>query len=63
MERRGPDIVSNGLALSGPAHWMFDRDGAEGLINRTGKLIGPVAARDRPHPAFLGWQRQEVFKG
>ena len=25
----GPDIVSNGLALSGTAHWMFDR----GLIS------------------------------
>ena len=21
----GPDIVSNGIALSGTAHWMFDR--------------------------------------
>lgn len=25
VERNGPDIVSNGLALSGTAHWMFDR--------------------------------------
>lgn len=25
VERDGPDIVSNGLALSGTAHWMFDR--------------------------------------
>jgi putative restriction endonuclease len=29
VEARGPDIVSNGLALSGTAHWMFDR----GLIS------------------------------
>jgi putative restriction endonuclease len=29
VERNGPDIVSNGLALSGTAHWMFDR----GLIS------------------------------
>jgi putative restriction endonuclease len=25
VEKSGPDIVSNGLALSGTAHWMFDR--------------------------------------
>src|SRR4029079_954453 len=25
VEKNGPDIVSNGLALSGTAHWMFDR--------------------------------------
>lgn len=25
VESDGPDIVSNGLALSGTAHWMFDR--------------------------------------
>jgi len=29
VEARGPDIVSNGIALSGTAHWMFDR----GLIS------------------------------
>ncbi|MEP2031500.1 MAG: HNH endonuclease [Paracoccaceae bacterium] len=25
VDQDGPDIVSNGLALSGTAHWMFDR--------------------------------------
>lgn len=25
VEHNGPDIVSNGLALSGTVHWMFDR--------------------------------------
>lgn len=25
VEHQGPDIVSNGMALSGTAHWMFDR--------------------------------------
>lgn len=25
VEKDGPDIVSNGIALSGTAHWMFDR--------------------------------------
>ncbi|QOZ25449.1 HNH endonuclease [Bradyrhizobium sp. CCBAU 51753] len=40
VEANGPDIVSNGLALSGTAHWMFDRgliglaDDLEILISR-----------------------------
>ncbi|MDQ1232272.1 HNH endonuclease [Sphingomonas sp. SORGH_AS_0879] len=25
VEANGPDIISNGMALSGTAHWMFDR--------------------------------------
>lgn len=82
VEANGPDIVNNGLALSGTAHWMFDRglitvtddlqivisrhvndrDGAESLINRTGRLIGPTLGRDRPHPAFLRWHRENCFK-
>jgi putative restriction endonuclease len=34
VEARGPDIVSNGIALSGTAHWMFDR----GLVGLSGDL-------------------------
>ena len=34
VEHNGPDIVSNGLALSGTAHWMFDR----GLIGLSDDL-------------------------
>lgn len=34
VEHHGPDIVCNGLALSGTAHWMFDR----GLISLTDDL-------------------------
>jgi len=34
VERGGPDIVSNGIALSGTAHWMFDR----GLISLSDDL-------------------------
>lgn len=34
VEMNGPDIVSNGLALSGTAHWMFDR----GLISLSDNL-------------------------
>lgn len=83
VEHNGPDIINNGIALSGTAHWMFDRgligitddlelvisryvndrDGAEGMINRTGRLIGPTLGRDRPHPAFLAWHRKNCFKG
>ncbi len=82
VEHSGPDIITNGVALSGTAHWMFDRgligftdeleivltrhvndrDGVESLINRTGRLLGPLQARDRPHPAFLNWHRENCFK-
>jgi putative restriction endonuclease len=34
VEANGPDIVTNGLALSGTAHWMFDR----GLISLSNEL-------------------------
>jgi putative restriction endonuclease len=34
VEASGPDIISNGIALSGTAHWMFDR----GLIGLTDDL-------------------------
>jgi putative restriction endonuclease len=34
VEANGPDIVSNGIALSGTAHWMFDR----GLIGLSDTL-------------------------
>lgn len=82
VDENGPDIINNGLALSGTAHWMFDRgligveddltimisrhvndrDGAEGLINPTRRLIAPRLGRDRPHPAFLAWHRENCFK-
>lgn len=38
VERDGPDIVSNGLALSGTAHWMFDR-GLVGLADDLSFLV------------------------
>lgn len=34
VEADGPDVVSNGIALSGTAHWMFDR----GLISLSDDL-------------------------
>jgi putative restriction endonuclease len=82
VEAKGPDILSNGIALSGTAHWMFDRgliglsddldilvsrhandrDSIQGLINKTGKAISPVGIHERPHPQFLQWHRENVFK-
>lgn len=78
----GPDIVNNGVPLSGTVHWMFDRglitfsdnldivisrqvndrDGIASLINKTGKLIGPIDRRSCPHPAYLAWHRENCFK-
>lgn len=34
VQAHGPDVVSNGIALSGTAHWMFDR----GLISLSDEL-------------------------
>ncbi|MDW9508352.1 restriction endonuclease [Sinorhizobium meliloti] len=34
VEANGPDVLSNGIALSGTAHWMFDR----GLISLSDEL-------------------------
>ena len=34
VQHNGPDIISNGIALSGTAHWMFDR----GLISLSDKF-------------------------
>lgn len=38
VEHNGPDIVSNGIALSGTAHWMFDR-GLVGLSDNLEILV------------------------
>lgn len=82
VEASGPDIVNNGVALSGTVHWMFDRglialsddleilisrhindrQGVEGLINPSGRLIAPRRPADRPHPHFLAWHRENCFK-
>lgn len=77
----GPDVVSNGLALSGTLHWMFDRglisisedysilvshnkvppDTVRRLIRPEGKLLLPSNDRDRPHPEYLRFHREEIF--
>ena len=82
VEANGPDTVHNGLALSGTAHWMFDRglislddelrilisrqvndpDGVRAYINRSGFAVPPINVKDRPHPQFLAWHRDNCFK-
>jgi len=42
VEHDGPDIVSNGIALSGTAHWMFDR-GLVGLDQDLSILVSRQA--------------------
>lgn len=82
VEANGPDTVHNGLALSGTAHWMFDRglislgddlqilisrqandpDGVRAFINRSGFAVPPINPKDRPHPQFLAWHRENCLK-
>ncbi len=82
VEHGGPDSVQNGIALSGTAHWMFDRgligfsdgldilvsrqvndrSGIEAIINPSRKALVPGQVGLRPHPAFLGWHRENCFK-
>ncbi len=82
VERGAPDGIQNGIALSGTAHWMFDRgligfsdaldilvsrrvndrSGIEAIINPTRRAIVPEPLSLRPHPAFLGWHRDNCFK-
>lgn len=78
----GPDMVANGLSLSGTVHWIFDRglvsladdlsilisrhvndhDGLTAILNRSGRAHLPKNNRERPHPAFLKWHRENCFK-
>jgi putative restriction endonuclease len=39
-----------------------DWAGIEAMINKTGRALAPVRATDRPHPHFLAWHRDHVFK-
>ena len=42
VESGGPDIVTNGIALSGTMHWMFDR-GLIGLNDDLGIIVSRQA--------------------
>lgn len=50
VEAGGPDIVSNGIALSGTAHWMFDR----GLIGLSDDLEILVSRQANDRDSILG---------
>ena len=82
VEHKGPDSIRNGLALSGTAHWMFDRGlisvsndykiltadkyippEVRGLLNDTGEINLPNRPELHPHPKFLEFHRDKIFKG
>lgn len=54
VEKNGPDIVSNGIALSGTMHWMFDRgllslsDDLDILLSRQINNLSAVEGLLRP---------------
>jgi putative restriction endonuclease len=39
-----------------------DADGVRAMINKTGRILAPARAVDRPHPHFLRWHRENCFK-
>jgi putative restriction endonuclease len=39
-----------------------DPAGIWGLVNKTRRALPPMRAADRPHPHFLDWHRERVFK-
>jgi putative restriction endonuclease len=39
-----------------------DPAGIWGLVNKTHRALPPMRAADRPHPHFLAWHREQVFK-
>ncbi|GAB5447939.1 HNH endonuclease [Gymnodinialimonas sp.] len=63
VEHDGPDIVSNGIALSGTAHWMFDRglvglsDGLEILVSRQANDPDAVRSMINPTGVLLAPER------
>lgn len=82
VEHGGPDAVANGLALSGTAHWMFDRglitleddlsisvsrqvndiESVWNFVQPSRRATPPSNRAYRPHPNFLAWHRDHVFK-
>ena len=82
VKHKGPDMVTNGLALSGTVHWMFDRgllslcddlhilisrqvndrEGIKAILNKDGRARPPERMANRPHPHFLSWHREHIYK-
>ena len=50
VEHNGPDIVSNGIALSGTAHWMFDR----GLVGFADDMTVLISRQSNDQNAVSG---------
>lgn len=82
VAKQGPDSLRNGVALTGTAHWLFDRglisigddhellvaskgvpDQARRLFREDLTVWAPTDPFLRPHPAFLAWHREHIFKG
>lgn len=59
VEANGPDILSNGLALSGTAHWMFDR-GLIGLSDDMHILISRQANDPDSIRSIINTRRQAI---
>jgi putative restriction endonuclease len=63
VEAGGPDIVNNGIALSGTAHWMFDRglialsDDLEVLVSRQANDQDSIRSLINPSGRAVGPQR------
>lgn len=72
VEKDGPDIINNGIALSGTVHWMFDRgliglsDNLQILVSRQANDPDGIRAlinkNGYAHPHFLQWHREHCFK-
>jgi putative restriction endonuclease len=66
VDANGPDIVSNGIALSGTAHWMFDR-GLIGLADDLGILVSrqvndPDGVRSLINKTGRAFEPQRAFE-
>jgi putative restriction endonuclease len=66
VEKNGPDIINNGIALSGTAHWMFDRglislaDDLQILVSRqVNDLDGVLAILNKDQRARLPIRRSD----
>jgi putative restriction endonuclease len=62
MFDRGLISLSDDLDILVSRH-VNDPDRIWGLVNATGKALPPANPAHRPHPRFLGWHREQCFKG
>lgn len=62
MFDRGLISLSDDLDILVSRH-VNDPDRIWGLVNPTRRALPPVSPAHRPHPRFLGWHREQCFKG